>query len=105
MAIFGSGNKMNALERLFGGRKSADVAKQRLHSVLAHDRAEIPPGVLALIKEDIVAVVSRRLNIDRDGVTVDVLRKDANSHLCVHVPLVVRTAGNQMHGKASPLAR
>ncbi|MFN3705039.1 MAG: cell division topological specificity factor MinE [Thermoflexales bacterium] len=87
MAVLEPG-KMSPWERLFGSRRSAGVAKQRLHDVLAHDRAEIPPGMLALIKDDIVAVVSQRLNVDRDGVTVNVMLHDSRSQLCVNLPLL-----------------
>jgi len=84
---------MNFLERLFGKRSSAETAKQRLQLVLVHDRAEIPPGVLALIKDDIIAVISRRVNIDREHVVVNVTHEDRASKLVVDIPLLSGTDG------------
>lgn len=83
---------MNLLERLFDKRSSAETAKQRLKLVLNHDRAEIPPGVLALIRDDIIAVISRRVNIDRDNVVVNVTHADWKSKLLVDIPLLTRAS-------------
>jgi cell division topological specificity factor len=63
---------MGILERLLGRSSSAGDAKNRLKVVLIHDRAEIPPGMLDEIKNDIVAIISRRLNIDAPHVAVNV---------------------------------
>ncbi len=79
---------MNAFKNLFKGRNSADEAKQRLRFVLIHDRAEIPPGVLDLIKDDIIAVISRRLPIDRNSVTVNIDVVGEENRLLVDIPLL-----------------
>jgi cell division topological specificity factor len=86
---------MGFLDRLFGRKTSAETAKQRLRFVLVHDRAEIPPGVLALIKDDIIAVISRRVNIDRDHVKVNVTHEDTESKLLVDIPILPNIDGNQ----------
>ena len=79
---------MNTLKQLFKGRNSADTAKQRLRFVLIHDRAEIPPGVLELIKDDIIAVISRRLPIDRTSVSVNIDHAGDENRLLVDIPLL-----------------
>ena len=86
---------MSFFDKLFGRKTSAETAKQRLRFVLVHDRAEIPPGVLALIKDDIIAVISRRVNIDRDHVQVNVTHEDTESKLLVDIPLMPSAEGNQ----------
>jgi cell division topological specificity factor len=86
---------MNFFDKLFGRKPSAETAKQRLRFVLVHDRAEIPPGVLALIKDDIIAVISRRVNIDRDHVQVNVTHEATESKLLVDIPLIPSLDGNQ----------
>jgi cell division topological specificity factor len=86
---------MSFFDKLFGRKTSAETAKQRLRFVLVHDRAEIPPGVLALIKDDIIAVISRRVNIDRDHVQVNVTHEDTESKLLVDIPLIPSMDGNQ----------
>jgi cell division topological specificity factor len=79
---------MNTLKQLFKGRNSADTAKQRLRFVLIHDRAEIPPGMLDLIKDDIIAVISRRLPIDRGNVSVSIDNAGSENRLLVDIPLL-----------------
>ena len=80
---------MNVLRELFRGRNSADTAKQRLRFVLIHDRAEIPPGVLELIRDDIIAVISHRLPIDRANVSISVDNARDESRVLVDIPLLV----------------
>jgi cell division topological specificity factor len=87
-------NIMGFLDRLFGKKSSADAAKQRLQLVLVHDRAEIPPGVLALIKDDIIAVISRRVNIDREHVQVNISHEARESKLLVDIPLLDNAAAS-----------
>jgi cell division topological specificity factor len=79
---------MNSLKQLFKGHNSADTAKQRLRFVLIHDRSEIPPGVLDLIKDDIVAVISRRVPIDRVNVSVQLDSAGSEDRLLVDIPLL-----------------
>jgi cell division topological specificity factor len=80
---------MNTLKQLFKGRDSAaDAAKQRLRFVLIHDRAEIPPGMLDLIKDDIIAVISHRVPIDRAHVSVSVDNAGNENRLLVDIPLM-----------------
>jgi cell division topological specificity factor len=85
---------MGFLDRFFGTRSSSETAKQRLQLVLVHDRAEIPPGMLALIKDDIIAVLSRRVNIDRDKVAVNVTHEAKSSKLLVDIPLLSNNDNN-----------
>jgi cell division topological specificity factor len=70
------------------GNTPAGSAKQRLQFVLVHDRNEIPPGMLELIKDDIIAVISRRINIDRRNVEVHVTHEASEGKLIVDIPLL-----------------
>ena len=82
-------------DKFLGNRTSAKDAKQRLRFVLDYDRAEISPGMLALIKDDIITVISNRINIDREHVQVNVTHGDADSKLLVDIPLLPHATGNQ----------
>lgn len=78
---------MNFLERLRGERASAQTAKERLRLVLTHDRADLPPSALEAMKDDIIAVLGRHVEIDPHGVQVS-LRSDRNQQrLVADIPL------------------
>jgi cell division topological specificity factor len=84
---------MSFWDNIFTGKKSsaAGSAKQRLKFVLVHDRTEIPPGMLELIKDDIIAVISRRIAIDRENVAVHINHGATEGKLLVDIPLLQDT--------------
>lgn len=80
---------MSWFSRLFGQQeKSGSVAKQRLQMVLIHDRSEVSPGLLEQIKDDIIAVIAKRLTIDPDHVEVSLTQSARESRLVAEIPLV-----------------
>ncbi len=81
---------MNLLNRLRGAKlpSSRDVAKQRLQLVLVHDRSQISPGLLEILKDEIIAVISKHIEIDRAGVQVNFSQNDRESRLVADIPLV-----------------
>ncbi len=56
------------LERLFPRthQSSRDAAKRRLKLVLAHDRADLSPELVEAMRQEIMEVVSRYVEIDTD---------------------------------------
>lgn len=82
---------MAFLERLTGRRRktsSGVVAKERLRLVLAHDRSKISPALLDTLKDEIIAVISRHVAIDADGVRVTFSRSTRETRLVADIPLV-----------------
>ncbi|HOU11684.1 MAG TPA: cell division topological specificity factor MinE [Anaerolineae bacterium] len=77
------------LSNLFKPRKNSgkDIAAQRLRLVLAHDRANISPGMLALLKDEIIAVISKHLEIDPTKVEVNFTEDDRETRLVADIPL------------------
>lgn len=74
-------------DRLFGKKTSADSAKDRLQLVLIHDRANLSPGVLENLRDEIVEVISRHVSIDPSGVRLE-MEKDGRQHrLVADIPL------------------
>ena len=62
--------------------KSKDVAKERLRLVLVHDRMDrmgISRDVLNNMKEDLIEVISKHLEIDEQGLEITFDRQDKNS--------------------------
>ncbi|MBX7212463.1 MAG: cell division topological specificity factor MinE [Thermoflexales bacterium] len=78
---------MSMFKQWFGGRKSAAEAKSRLKFVLIHDRAEIAPGMLEAIRDDIIDVIADRLQIERDRVAVNIEDEGGERRLMVDIPL------------------
>jgi cell division topological specificity factor len=89
---------MKILDRLTGRRtaSSGQVAKERLRLVLAHDRAHISPGLLDTLKDEIIEVISKHINIDPDGVQVTISESTRESRLVADIPL---TAGRRQGHK------
>jgi len=77
-------------DSLFSGRqgRSAQVAKERLATVLVDDRYKLTPEMKEQMKIDIAAVLARYLPaIDPDQIEVTLLRGEASDHLKADIPL------------------
>lgn len=90
---------MSWLDRLFGKNEtSGQMAKQRLQMVLIHDRADLPPGLLELIKDDIIAVIAKHTAVDTDNVEVHLEQDTHENRLVAEIPLLA--ARGRRNGKA-----
>jgi len=80
---------MSWLDRLLGKNEtSGQQAKQRLQMVLIHDRADLPPGLLEVIKDDIIAVIAKHTAIDSDKVIVHLEQSTLENRLVAEIPLL-----------------
>jgi len=68
-------------------KSSAQSAKERLQLVLIHDRTDLNPAELEALKDDILAVISRYINIDHDAVQIGVEREGREQRLLADIPL------------------
>ena len=75
------------LLRLFTGRDtSAPVARERLQILLAHERGLLgQPDLLATLREEILAVVSKHVTLDPEKVIVKLERGKTVSTLEVDI--------------------
>ena len=79
----------NFFNRLTGRQPaSKEVAKDRLKLVLIHDRTDISPAVMEMMKDEIIAVISRHVEIDRAGVDIKLTQEDHESRLVADIPLL-----------------
>ena len=60
------------LRRFFGEKPSGQVARKRMQFVLMHDRMDITPDVMEAVKNDIIAVLSKYMEIDNRSIKVDI---------------------------------
>lgn len=74
-------------ERLSGRTSSAQSAKERLQLVLIHDRTDLTPAELEALKDDILTVISRHVDIDPDAVQIGVERQGREQRLIADIPL------------------
>ncbi len=82
---------MKLLDRLFRRQQSSgEIARERLRLVLTHDRTNIPPGLLDVLKDEIIAVISKHIPIDPDGVEVNFTQSKRESRLVADIPLQPR---------------
>ncbi len=80
---------MNFLDRIFGrSSSSASAAKERLQFVLAHDRSDISPETLDILKDEIVKVISKHVEIDLEQVEVTVSRSGTIHRLVANIPVL-----------------
>ena len=90
---------MSIFERLRNpDRHSAHAAKQRLQLVLVHDRADLPPGKLEALKDELVTVLSRHIEIDRAAVRITLTRDRNQQRLVADIPLAPARARRREAG-------
>ena len=77
---------MSLFERL-SGKKSAHNAKERLQLVLIHDRTDLTPAMLELLKDELLEVISRHIDIDPSSVQINVTHEGREQRLVADIPL------------------
>ncbi|MEW6179556.1 MAG: cell division topological specificity factor MinE [Chloroflexota bacterium] len=76
------------LEQLLGKKdKSAEKAKERLKLVLIHDRTDLTPHQLEMMKNEILEVISRHVAIDPAAVKIDMAQDGREQRLIADIPL------------------
>ena len=74
-------------DRIFGRKRSAQSAKERLQLVLVHDRTDLTPAELDELKDDLLKTISRHIAIDPDAVQIAVERDGREQRLVADIPL------------------
>lgn len=78
----------NLLNTLFGReKKSARTAKERLKLVLIHDRTDLNPGKLEALKDELIEVISRHIDIDPAAVSIEMAQDGRQQRLIADIPL------------------
>ena len=80
---------MNLLQKLVGRKQpsSRDLAKERLKLVLVHDRIKLSPQMLQTLKNDLIAVISKHLEVDQTGVEISI---GEGNRLVADIPILSR---------------
>ena len=76
------------IDKLLGRQtSSASTAKQRLQLVLAHDRSDLNPELLAQMRREILEVVARYVEIDIEEGDVSLETEDRMTALVTNLPI------------------
>ncbi|GAC1399803.1 MAG: hypothetical protein NVS4B12_09550 [Ktedonobacteraceae bacterium] len=80
---------MGFFEFIVGRKKPTpgELAKERLKVVLVHDRLKVNPEVLELIKSELLAVISRRLDVDEQNMQINLARESGWDTIQANVPI------------------
>ncbi len=89
-------------KRLFGPSDSGATAKQRLQLVLMTDHLALAPEMIDAMKRELVEVISRYVEVDRDKVEVDFERHDHALAMMANVPILGVARPNERAPEPAP---
>ncbi|MGL5543493.1 MAG: cell division topological specificity factor MinE [Cetobacterium sp.] len=73
--------------------KSSSVAKDRLKLVLIHDRAMLSPKTLEALKNEIISVISKYVDIDTNALNIEVSQETESGRetaLIANIPIRIK---------------
>lgn len=81
---------MSWLSSIFRRKKqtSRDIAKDRLQLVLIQDRVNLSPQLLQTLKDELISVISKYVEIDEQNMEVNFTQRNRQSRLTADIPLV-----------------
>ena len=82
----------NGIKNFLSGKSSREVAKGRLHLVLAHDRAGLEGAKLQELRAEIAAVIARYVQIDAEAVEIQIETRSRETQLTVSSRIQARQA-------------
>ena len=68
---------MGFMDAFFRKRSSGSKAKDRLKLVLVSDRANCSPDTMEMIKNDIIQVISKYMEIDTQGLDIQITQTES----------------------------
>lgn len=74
-------------DRITGKTSSASAAKERLQLVLIHDRTDFPPGMMEDLRDEILEVISRHIEVDRESVQINIQQEGRRQFLLAEIPI------------------
>jgi cell division topological specificity factor len=72
---------------LFRRKSSANNAKERLQLVLIHDRTDLTSVQLESLKDDLIATISRHIDIDPVAIKINMAHDGREQRLVADIPL------------------
>lgn len=66
---------------------SKDIAKERLQFILIHDRLQLTPREMEEMKKEIIAVVSKYVEVNETELEMELRRKEECTALHADIPI------------------
>ncbi|MDR1979951.1 MAG: cell division topological specificity factor MinE [Synergistaceae bacterium] len=81
---------MDFFRKFFGGgdTPSAKAAKERLRIVLIHDRTDISPQLLESLRVEMIAVLTKYMDIDESKIEMDLDHDESAVALVANIPVL-----------------
>lgn len=65
---------------IFRRKNSGDIARDRLKLILVSDRANCSPELMEMIKNDIIEVISKYMDIDLQGLDIQITETESDTN-------------------------
>ncbi|HML31253.1 cell division topological specificity factor MinE [Sporomusa sphaeroides] len=77
------------IQKLFGreSQGSKNIAKERLRFVLVHDRVNVSPQFMEVIKDDMIKVISNYMDINETEMEINLTRTNTQVALVANIPV------------------
>ena len=85
----------------FKRKNSGDIAKDRLKLLLISDRANCSPDIMEMIKNDIIQVISKYMEIDAEGLDIQITQTESDGNNGSVPTLYDNIPIKDMHHKAA----
>lgn len=84
---------MDLLKYFKKRENSKNVAKERLKLVLVHDRSDMSPHLLEMMKADIIKVISKYAEVEESEIDIKIAKssdreKKSSSELIASIPII-----------------
>ena len=77
------------INKIFGRETSGskDIAKERLRLVLVHDRVNVSPQFMEVLKEDMIKVISNYMDINEKEMEINLTHTSTQVALTANIPV------------------
>lgn len=80
---------LGAIMKMFNkaDRSSKDIARERLRLVLVHDRANVSPQLMEVLKNDMIKVISTYMDINERDMEIALTNDESSVALIANIPV------------------